>query len=77
MQYLAAVGRDSKAKCRPFMFAGELEGKLWFCTNTPKEVYRDMQQNPEVELSVYSPEYAWLRLRGKAAFADSMAAKMI
>lgn len=29
VQYLATVGRDGKAKCRPFMFAGELDGKLW------------------------------------------------
>ena len=33
VQYLATVGRDGKAKCRPFMFAGEMDGKLWFCTN--------------------------------------------
>ena len=31
VQYLATVGRDGKAKCRPFMFAGEMDGKLWFC----------------------------------------------
>ena len=29
VQYLATVGRDGKAKCRPFMFAGALDGKLW------------------------------------------------
>lgn len=46
VQYLATVGRDGKAKCRPFMFAGELDGKLWFCTNNTKEVYRDMQEKP-------------------------------
>ena len=39
VQYLATVGRDGKAKCRPFMFAGEQGGKLWFCTNSTKEVY--------------------------------------
>ena len=38
VQYLATVGRDGKAKCRPFMFAGEVDGKLWFCTNnTPDQ----------------------------------------
>ena len=42
VQYLATVGRDGKAKCRPFMFAGELDGKLWFCTNSQKDVYKDM-----------------------------------
>lgn len=33
VQYLATVGRDNKAKVRPFMFLFEQEGKLWFCTN--------------------------------------------
>lgn len=28
VQYLATVGRDGKAKCRPFMFCFEQDGKL-------------------------------------------------
>ena len=75
VQYLATVGRDGKAKCRPFMFAGELDGKLWFCTNHTKEVYKDMQANPHVELSVSSPAYEWIRLNGTAVFENNMAAK--
>ena len=75
VQYLATVGRDGKAKCRPFMFAGEIEGKLWFCTNSTKDVYKDMQANPYVQLSVSSPSYAWIRLSGKAVFENNMAAK--
>ena len=57
------------------MFAGEVDGKLWFCTNNQKDVYKDMQENPEVEISVSSPEYAWIRLHGKAVFENNMAAK--
>lgn len=75
VQYLATIGRDGRAKCRPFMFAGALDGKLWFCTNHTKEVYKDIQANPYVELSVSSPAYAWIRLSGKAVFEDNMAAK--
>lgn len=75
VQYLATVGRDRKAKCRPFMFVGEQEGKLWFCTNNQKDVYKDMMENPEIEISVSSPEYAWIRLAGKAVFENNMAAK--
>ena len=75
VQYLATVGRDGKAKCRPFMFAGELDGKLWFCTNNTKDVYKDMLSNPNVEVSVSSPSYEWIRLNGEAVFEDSMAAK--
>ena len=75
VQYLATVGRDGKAKCRPFMFALEQDGKLWFCTNNQKDVYKDMQANPSVEVSVSSPSYAWIRLNGEAVFEDNRAAK--
>lgn len=75
VQYLATVGRDGKAKCRPFMFCFEEEGKLWFCTNNTKDVYKDMQANPEIEISVSSPEFAWIRLHGTAVFENNIDAK--
>lgn len=75
VQYLATVGRDGKAKCRPFMFCFEKDDKLWFCTNNQKDVYKDMQVKPEVEISVSSPEYAWIRLAGKAVFENNIAVK--
>ncbi len=75
VQYLATIGRDGKAKCRPFMFCFEQDGKLWFCTNNTKDVYKDIQQNPEIEISVSSPTYAWIRLNGKAVFENNMAVK--
>lgn len=75
VQYLATVGRDGKAKCRPFMFSGEMDGKLWFCTNNTKEVYKDLLNNPYIEISVSSPTYAWLRLNGKAVFEDNLQVK--
>lgn len=75
VQFLATVGRDGKAKCRPFMFCFEQDEKLWFCTDNTKEVYKDMQNNPHVEISVSSPTYAWIRLSGKVVFENNMAAK--
>ncbi|HJD36082.1 MAG TPA: pyridoxamine 5'-phosphate oxidase family protein [Candidatus Blautia ornithocaccae] len=75
VQYLATVGRDNKAKVRPFMFLFEQEGKLWFCTNNTKDVYKDMQANPEVEVCVSDPTYAWIRIHGTAVFEDNMAVK--
>lgn len=77
VQYLATVGCDGKAKCRPFMFAGEVDGKLWFCTNNTKDVYKDMQENPEIEISVSSPSYAWIRLHGTAVFENNMTVKEV
>ena len=75
VQYLATVGRDGKAKCRPFMFCFEQEGRLWFCTNNQKDVYKDIMANPEVEITVSSPAYAWIRLNGKVVFENNMAVK--
>ena len=75
VQYLATIGRDGKAKCRPFMFAGEMDGRLWFCTNSQKDVYKDMQQNPCIEVCVSSPDYAWIRLNGEAVFENNMDVK--
>lgn len=75
VQYLATVGRDGKAKCRPFMFCFEQDGRLWFCTNNQKDVYKDMQTNPYIEVSISSPSYAWIRLSGRAVFENNMAVK--
>lgn len=41
------------------MFSDELEGKLWFCTNNQENVYKDMQENPEIEISVAAK--SWTR----------------
>ncbi len=71
VQYLATVGRDGKAKCRPFMFCLENDGKLWFCTNNQKDVYKDMQENSAVEVSVSDSTYAWIRLNGRAVFENN------
>lgn len=75
VQYLATVGRDGKAKVRPFMFLFEQDGKLWFCTNNEKDVYKDMIANPEIEVCVSDPTYAWIRIHGKAVFEDNKAVK--
>lgn len=75
VQYLATVGRDGKAKCRPFMFCMEKGGRLWFCTNNQKAVYADMQANPYIEVCVASPAFAWLRLNGKVVFENNTEVK--
>ena len=75
VQYLATVGRDGKAKCRPFMFSFEKDGKLWFNTGNQKDVYKDMQENPYIEICVSSPDFAWLRVNGKAVFVNDLEIK--
>jgi len=64
--YLATVDRD-KPRVRPFGFVMEYEGRLYFGGGDHKEFYRQLQANPELEISAcVGPE--WIRLRGKAHF---------
>ena len=72
VQYLASVSLDGKAKCRPFMFSFEKDGKLWFNTGNFKDVYKELQANPYVQISVSSPTYQWIRLSGKAVFVEEI-----
>ncbi|MDO9535375.1 MAG: pyridoxamine 5'-phosphate oxidase family protein [Bacillota bacterium] len=72
--YIATVDGD-KPKVRPFGFVMEFEGKLWFCTNNKKNVYKQLKTNPCFEVSTTSPDRNWIRLKGKAVFNSTTAAK--
>jgi uncharacterized pyridoxamine 5'-phosphate oxidase family protein len=37
-------------------------GKLYFCTNKTKDVYKQMVKKPDVEISCMGTEGKWLRL---------------
>jgi len=65
--YFATLEGD-KPRVRPFGFVMEYEGKLWFCTNNQKKVYKQLQENPYFEVCTASPDGRWIRLRGKAVF---------
>lgn len=72
--YLATVDGDTP-KVRPFGFVMEYEGKLCFCTNNQKDVYRQLKANPKLEISTTSEAGEWLRLKGKAVFITSRITK--
>lgn len=71
-----ATCEDGKPHVRPFGVMGEFEGKLWFCTATNKAVYKQLAQNPNLELAVTTvPDMLTLRIAGQAAFENNMAVK--
>lgn len=72
--YIATV-EGNKPRVRPFGFVMEYEGKLWFCTNNQKNVYKQLKTNPYFEICTASPDGRWIRLRGKAVFNSTPAAK--
>lgn len=46
IQFLATIGLDGKPKVRPMQYMVLEDEKLWFCTNSKKDVYADMMSNP-------------------------------
>ena len=77
VQYCATVGLDGNPKCRPFQFMFEIDGKLWFCTGNKKEVYKELQANPNLEISVNSSDNAWCRISGEAHFENNLEVKQM
>jgi len=82
LQFLKASGAffiatvdGKKGRVRPFGFIMKWKDALYFCTNKTKDVYRQMVQNPEIEISAMGPNGTWLRLRGTIAFDDSRETK--
>lgn len=78
LQYMATVGLDGKPKVRPVQYMVLRDGKLWFCTNSEKAMYAEMQQFPFVDICasrLQSDEIttAWIRFSAEVVFADDAA----
>ena len=75
IQFLATTGLDDKPKVRPFQFMFEDDGKLWFCTSNKKEVYKELSNQPYIELCCTTDNTSWLRLSGKVNFENNLKVK--
>lgn len=72
--HLATV-EGNKPRVRPFSFCMKRNGRLYFCTTNTKEIYKQLVQNPEIEISDLAQDGSWLRIRGRIAFDESKEAK--
>ena len=70
-----ATVEGTKARVRPFGFSMKRNDKLYFCTNKTKDVYKQLSQNPEIEISDMGNDSTWLRIRGRIAFDETREAK--
>lgn len=66
----------TKARVRPFAFSMQRKGALYFCTSKTKDVYKQLLQNPEIEISNMGKSGTWLRIRGRIAFDETREAKV-
>ncbi len=66
--YLTTVAGD-KPKCRPIGLNILKDGKIFFGVGDHKEVYKQMQENANVEICAMSSS-GFLRYNGKATFGN-------
>lgn len=72
--YIATEDGD-KPRVRPFGVVNIFEGKLYIQTGKSKNVSKQMQINPNVEICGFI-DGKWLRLEGKVVRDDRKAAKV-
>ncbi len=71
--YLATVEGD-QPRVRPFGTVDIFEGKLYIQTGKKKDVSKQMQINPKVEISAFDGE-RWVRIAATAVRDDNVKAK--
>jgi uncharacterized pyridoxamine 5'-phosphate oxidase family protein len=72
--YLATLEGD-QPRVRPLGFVMEYNGKLSFCTNNKKAMFKQMKLNPKVEISAASADGRTLRITGTVDFNPAREAK--
>jgi uncharacterized pyridoxamine 5'-phosphate oxidase family protein len=62
--YLATTEGD-QPRVRPFGAVFEYEGKLYIVTNNTKKCFKQMLENPKVEISAMNKKGQWIRVTGE------------
>lgn len=73
--YLATMD-GNQPRVRPFGAVCEFEGKLYFITAKSKNVYKQLLENPRVEISGMKGQDSWLRLTGEVKMDDRREARV-
>ncbi len=63
--FYIATTEDNQPRVRPFGAVAEFDGKLYICTNNKKNVFKQIQKNPRIEISGMSGD-KWIRLSAEA-----------
>lgn len=74
--YLATTEGD-QPRVRPFGAVFEYEGKLYIVTNNTKKCFKQMLENPKVEISGMNKKGQWIRLSGEVANDDRREVKEV
>lgn len=72
--YLATT-EGNQPRVRPFAAVFEYEGKLYIVTENTKKCFKQMVENPKVEISCMNKKGQWIRVTGEVANDDRREAK--
>jgi hypothetical protein len=69
--YYMATCDGNQPKVRPMNFAKNVNGKISFYASKLKNLYKQLEKNPLVEISATNKE-GWIRIYGSVSFNDSL-----
>lgn len=70
--FFLATEDGKQPKVRPLGAHIEADGRIYFTVGDFKAVYRQMEENPLVEIVAFTPkERKWLRYTGRAVFVEN------
>lgn len=69
--YYLATSVGNIPHVRPIGFAMEYENRLSFATSNNKDMYKQLVENPFIEITAVNADNTTLRLSGKAIFCTS------
>lgn len=72
--YLATV-EGYMPRVRPFGFAMEYNGKLYFAMGKHRNTYKQLLDNTNIEICTANENGQWIRIRGTVDFDNSIEAK--
>ena len=73
--FFIATNEGNQPRVRPFGAVAEINGKLYICTGNVKDCFRQMIENPKVEIAGMLNDTDWVRLSGTIKRDESLSAK--
>ena len=68
--FYLATNEGGQPRVRPFGAVFEYEGKLYIVSSNKKECFKQMLENPKVEISTMNKKGQWIRVTGEVANDD-------
>lgn len=73
--FFLATTEGDQARVRPFGAVADINGKLYICTSNNKNCFKQMSQNPKVEMSGMIGDDRWYRVAGTVKADSNIEAK--